>query len=254
MTPRHSPARLLLRALAVLGGAGVLMILGSTMAGAAETPPAPAGGVHVALPLPLPAPAPAPVAIAVPLPPALAPVLAPVVPTGTSVAVHTPVVSADLGRGGIAVTVDPPAGVPTTGLPTLPIPPLGGIDRPAPALETAQGGSTTAPVPPVATRRAPGPVRHAPTAIPAIVAAPDGPGTAPAPSPRPHDVPMQLAFELAGIAAGVELSARRRGTGEPTPVFAFLPALRDLIRLGAIPRGLPPSAPPGHGLLLARPG
>ena len=65
---------------------------------------------------------------------------------------------------------------------------------------------------------------------------------------------MGLTLELAGLATGFEVSARRRSGGDPTPMEAILGAIGDLCRRARIPRIDAPAAPPGFGLVLARPG
>jgi hypothetical protein len=237
VTPRRTPARLLVRALAVVGGAFVLVLLGAAAAGAAES--------HVAVAVEHGPTTPAPPTVSVPVPEVVAPILRPV---ALSVAVLGGRV--DIGGQGVDVTLDAPVTVPalpsgptTPALPTLPSLP----DAPVPT-STPTGAGSAAPTTGSPARTL---ATHAPPPTLATVRAVD---RAPTPAPSAPGPATPLTVALAAIALGLQVSTRHGGPDDAGVTSTYPHALRRLVAVGraALARGLDPR--PEFHLLLARPG
>jgi hypothetical protein len=218
------------RALVVLGGAAVLLLLGEATAGAAEAigPELPGHTLTVAVPLP-----PAPAA-----------------PSMPGVSVHLPGVAVELGPRGVTASAGPvslPSPVVDLPVPSVPVPAPTGIEPiadPAPASTVRDEPMTTN------AGRATAADGRAPAAT-----VPRGPTTLRAPAPvAPTGPPtVALVLQLLGLGAGVDLASRRSGASD-AGVLGVIRVLRNRLRLGAVRVVVRGGTPPGFGLLLARPG
>lgn len=224
-----------MRALVVLGGGFVLLVLGAGVAGAAQTPNAAVD--HVPTP---------PIGVSLPVP------AAPHLPLGP-IAIRVPGIAVDVGATGTAVRVDPspitaiPVDVapPVPALPDLPRSPVG--PRPAAVPAGVVPTPSTAPAPPTVTKR------HPSAAVLPAVLAPAVDAPKPSPGPGPAPVPAAPLLDLAALALGIQLSPRRSNADE----YATAPtgrAVRALLGSGAATSARILSPRPGFGLLLTRPG
>jgi len=237
VTPRRTPAHVLVRLLAVVGGAFVLLILGAAAAGAAGSNPA---AVRAEQPSPAPN-------VSVSVPAVVAPILHPV-----AVSVPVPGGRLDIGGPGGTVALDAPVLVPVPALPSAPaVPALPTV----PSLPDAPGPATPTGAAPEAhptADRAHALHASAPASIAATVRAADrAPAPAPPGDPRPEP-PLTLA--LAATALGLQVSTRHGGLDDAGVTGTCPHALRRLLALGRAARVRALDPRPGFHLLLARPG
>jgi hypothetical protein len=233
VTRRRQASRVLVRALVVLGGGFVLLLLGAATAGATTE----GSAARDRLPAPV-IPSPAPVALAVPVP-------APIRPVVPARDIATGGLSVTVAPSGIGVALDPalPALPGLSDVPTLPpvdavVTPPTDDARPAPAIPAT-----------VASRRS---VMRRPTAASLDTTSAAAMPLLPQPRPpTPSDAPLSLAIAALALAGSPIL---RDGAGAEHVVIGDATPILSLPWLEAVPRARAAALAGGFRLPPARPG
>jgi DNA polymerase-3 subunit gamma/tau len=243
VTRRHQALRILVRALVVLGGGFVLLLLGAATAGAASTDqPGPTG--QPAAPPAIPSPP--PVSLAVPAPAPVQPMVpAPGIATGAAG------ISVEVAPTGIGLAIDPTTMGTVPAVPDVPtLPPSGPTADDATA--TTGGEPVRHAVSATSTSRHAAIRDHATTPLDGdwVLAAPPA---APRPRPvTPSDAPLALAVAAPALAA--QPTARDGAPGAHVVVGGAVRAVRHRVQLGVVPTARATALADGFHLLLARPG